>query len=83
MWWNSLRGAPFHYVSEKNRDPTPDERNAARAVKQIKQLESSEEPFFLAVGFVRPHTPLHAHKNTLIYSRSKKVVSSIKSWSLN
>ena len=53
-------GAPFHYVSEENRDPTPDERNAAWAVNQIKQLESSKEPFFLAVGFVRPHTPLHA-----------------------
>lgn len=55
-WW----GAPFRYQSEDDRDPTPDERNATWAAAQIKELEGSEEPFFLAVGFVRPHTPLHA-----------------------
>lgn len=53
-------GAPFHYVSDKDRDPTPDERNAAWAVDQLKKLEKRDDPFFLAVGFVRPHTPLHA-----------------------
>jgi arylsulfatase A-like enzyme len=55
-WW----GAPFRYNSEDDRDPTPDEKNAAWAVNQLQQLENADEPFFLAVGFVRPHTPLHA-----------------------
>jgi arylsulfatase A-like enzyme len=53
-------GAPFRYVNEDDRDPTPDERNAAWAVAQLKQFEKQANPFFLAVGFVRPHTPLHA-----------------------
>lgn len=53
-------GAPYKYVDEDNRDPTPDERNAAWAAQQLKLLEGSEDPFFLAVGFVRSHTPLHA-----------------------
>ena len=46
------------------RDPTPDERNAAWAVQEIQKLErsSSGKPFFLGVGFIRPHTPLHVPK---------------------
>lgn len=53
-------GAPFRYVSENDRDLTPDEKNAQWAIDQIKRFEGQAEPFFLAVGFVRPHTPLHA-----------------------
>ena len=54
----------FNYVDEENRDPTPDERNAAWAENKIKELakEKSGKPFFLGVGFIRPHTPLHVPK---------------------
>jgi iduronate 2-sulfatase len=43
---------------------TPDERNAAWAVKKVEQFEQegSEKPFFLGIGFIRPHTPLHVAK---------------------
>jgi iduronate 2-sulfatase len=46
------------------KDPTPDERNAAWAAGRIRQFEEegSDQPFFLAVGFIRPHTPLHVSK---------------------
>jgi len=46
------------------RDPTPDERNAAWAAQKIQELErsSTSKPFFLGVGFIRPHTPLHVPK---------------------
>jgi arylsulfatase A-like enzyme len=55
---------PFHYVDEENRSPTPDERNAAWAVERLRAFARDPDgpPFFLAVGFIRPHTPLHAPK---------------------
>ncbi|MEX0321765.1 MAG: sulfatase [Puniceicoccaceae bacterium] len=45
-------------------DPTPDERNAAWAASKIKQFakEGGNKPFFLGIGFIRPHTPLHVSK---------------------
>lgn len=45
-------------------DLTPDERNAAWAAARVKQFadEKSDQPFFLGVGFIRPHTPLHVSK---------------------
>ena len=44
---------PMRYVTDKNRDPTPDEVNADWAAKKIVELAAKDtsEPFFLAVGF--------------------------------
>jgi iduronate 2-sulfatase len=52
----------FKYISEDDRDLTPDEINAQWAEDKINELAKSDDdsPFFLAVGFVRPHTPLIA-----------------------
>ena len=52
-WWD--RGGPFHYRNRYDRDRMTDELSADWAVKQLQQHH--EGPFFLAVGFVRPHSP--------------------------
>ena len=38
----------------------PDGLIADEAIKQLKQLADDEEPFFLAVGIIRPHLPFGA-----------------------
>lgn len=60
--WNKVE--KFRYTTEDDRDPTPDERNAAWAAERIRALAKEEngKPFFLGVGFIRPHTPLHVPK---------------------
>ena len=52
---------PYRYENEWERDQTPDEKNALWAKNKIDQLarDNTESPFFFAIGFVRPHTPLH------------------------
>jgi len=62
---NAKRGfKPMRYINDADRDPTPDEINAEWTAQKIKKLakRASKQPFFLAVGFLRPHTPLVAPK---------------------
>ena len=64
-WIYSKEDARYlNYVDENDRDLTPDEMHAQWAAQKIRELERQDEqkPFFLAVGFVRPHTPLYAPK---------------------
>ncbi|WP_242091723.1 sulfatase [Aestuariivivens sediminicola] len=53
---------PMRYISDNDRDLMQDELHAQWAANKILELEKNEteQPFVLAVGFVRPHTPLHA-----------------------
>ncbi len=56
--WKKQR--ELKYESDTDRDPTGDELNAQWAVKRLKEIaaEKKGKPFFMGVGFVRPHTPL-------------------------
>ncbi|MCA0932466.1 sulfatase [Lutimonas saemankumensis] len=53
---------PFRYIHDNDRDLLQDELHAKWAVQQIKEMEQTaiNQPFFMGIGFVRPHTPLHA-----------------------
>lgn len=56
--WNNQYD--FDFPVEGDRDLTADERNAQWAIDQLKKFAKNpgEKPFFLGVGFMRPHTPL-------------------------
>ncbi len=56
-----VKGAAFE-VSAKPDDQLPDGYTAAEAVKRLHDLKSKGQPFFLAVGFLKPHLPFVAPK---------------------
>lgn len=58
--WHYESGKRFKYVDAGNRDKTPDEISADWAVQLLKKKH--DRPFYLGVGFIRPHTPLYAPK---------------------
>lgn len=53
---------PAYEISPKSDDELPDGAVAAEAVKRIQALSKGEAPFFLAVGFIKPHLPFVAPK---------------------
>jgi arylsulfatase A-like enzyme len=56
------KGGPAFEVSAKPDDELPDGATAAEAVKRLHTLKSKGQPFFLAVGFLKPHLPFVAPK---------------------
>ena len=64
IWVKGPNEEPFKYISADDRDLTNDEKHAEFAVRKIRRFEEKNmtQPFFIGIGFVRPHTPLHAPK---------------------
>lgn len=52
-----LYNRPFRYVDDDDRDLLPDELSTDWAIARLR--ETGNRPFFIAVGFNRPHTPLY------------------------
>ena len=48
----------------------PDGLNALEAIKQLKILKKEKNPFFLAVGFYKPHLPFNAPKSKACFLES-------------
>jgi iduronate 2-sulfatase len=55
------RGPAFE-VSPKSESELPDGATADEAVKRLHSLKAKSEPFFLAVGMLKPHLPFVAPK---------------------
>ncbi len=55
------KGAAFE-ISPKSDDELPDGYTASEAVKRLHELKKKDQPFFLAVGFLKPHLPFVAPK---------------------
>ena len=53
---------PAFEISSKSDDELPDGFTAAEAVRRLHQLKGQAQPFFLAVGFIKPHLPFIAPK---------------------
>jgi len=51
---------PFYEIADVDDWQYLDGRVARRAIETIDGLKGSDDPFFLAVGFIRPHLPFYA-----------------------
>ncbi len=51
-----LRAAPFESADEPDAS-YPDAQTAAKAIETLHRLKAEAKPFFLGVGFVKPHLP--------------------------
>jgi arylsulfatase A-like enzyme len=56
---NEGAGPPFERTDVPD-DAYPDGKIAAAAVAALQRLSAGEQPFFLAVGFYKPHLPFNA-----------------------
>jgi arylsulfatase A-like enzyme len=55
------KGAPFEAPDVPD-DAYPDGKLATLAIETLARLKQQEQPFFLAVGFFKPHLPFNAPK---------------------
>lgn len=58
-WYSKRHKKPFTYHSDNNRELLPDELTANWGVQELQKLEKQDHPFFMALGMLKPHTPLH------------------------
>ncbi len=53
-----MRGPPFEAANEPD-DRYLDGQTAAKAIETLRRFRSEQKPFFLAVGFMKPHLPFN------------------------
>ncbi|HLP25368.1 MAG TPA: sulfatase [Acidobacteriota bacterium] len=62
-------------------DAYPDGQIAARAAAELRRFKASGAPFFLAVGFLKPHLPFFAPKRYWdLYDRSSFTLPAQRTW---
>lgn len=66
---DGVRGPPFERLDVDD-DAYPDGQLAVKTVSDLKRLQDTEAPFFLAVGFRKPHLPFNVpEKYWALYER--------------
>jgi len=59
----------------------PDGKTAGKAIEELRRLKKKDAPFFLAVGFVKPHLPFNAPRRYWdLYDRSEIEVPALDNW---
>jgi arylsulfatase A-like enzyme len=58
----SAKKGPAYEVSPKPDEQLPDGATAVEAAKRLAALKAKNQPFFLAIGFAKPHLPFVAPK---------------------
>ena len=53
---------PFFEGPEVSDNAYPDGRVAEKSIADLKRLSQLDQPFFLAIGFIKPHLPFYAPK---------------------
>src|SRR5215207_3972795 len=56
-----LRAPPFEAADQPD-DVYPDGQTAVKAIETLQRLKAQGKPFFLGVGFVKPHLPFTCPK---------------------
>jgi iduronate 2-sulfatase len=72
---------PAFESADVSDDSYPDGKTAEKAIEELRRLKRGDAPFFLAVGFVKPHLPFNAPKRYWdLYDRSKIRISPQVDW---
>jgi len=68
----AVAGASAFEMAEVNDTAYFDGKIANRGIAELRKLKNKEEPFFLAIGFMKPHLPFNAPKKYWdLYDRNK------------
>ncbi|WP_342804419.1 sulfatase [Alteromonas sp. M12] len=55
-------GIPWYEIADVDDEAYPDGKVKQKALQALTSLAAKQQPFFLSVGFIRPHLPFYAPK---------------------
>jgi len=72
---------PAYEAGDVPDDAYPDGTTAVRAIEELRRLKAGDQPFFLAVGFSKPHLPFNAPQRYWdLYDPEKIAIPSQTDW---
>jgi len=81
---NAIGGGPAYECADVPDDTYRDGQLANIATAMLDSLSRNKKPFFLAVGFIRPHLPFNAPKKYWdLYDRNEFEVANFQKKALN